>query len=295
MKLQKRFAIAIGNFDGYHMGHQKLISTLQEKAAENKLATCLITFNPSPKVFFRPNMVQIFTLEQKKERLAQLGLNCVEYLNFIKYHQLSAHEFVKNVLIDQYAMDYIVVGRNFGFGRHRQGDIALLESLSKNLDFRLEVVSPLFYKHKRISSSRIRETLLHGDVYEAGCMLGNPYYIDGLIVEGDKLGRKLGFPTINVVTRNSILPEGVFESEVVVGGATHVAVTNIGRRPTFLGEKVTVESHILGFNKSVYGEPVRIALKQKLRNEVKFSSKEKLIQQIKKDIDKIKVDKIGLF
>lgn len=295
MKLQKKIAIAIGNFDGYHMGHQKLISTLKEIASDNHLGSCLITFTPSPKVFFRPNMVQIFTLDQKKERLGQLGLDCVEYLDFIRYHQLSANDFVKDVLIKRFAMDYIVVGRNFGFGRNRQGDINLLRSLSRDLQFRLEVVSPLFYKNERISSSRIRETLLHGEVHEAACMLGNPYYIDGVIVEGDRLGRKLGFPTINVVTRNSILPEGVFESKVLIGGAAHVGVTNIGKRPTFMGEKITVESHILGFNKTVYGENVRITLKHKLRDEVKFSSQEKLIQQIKKDIDKIKVDKIGLF
>ena len=295
MKPQNKYAIAIGNFDGFHIGHQKIVATLKDIAGSEKLGSRLLTFNPSPKVFFHPNMVQIFTISQKKERLARLGLDSVEFLNFIKYHRLSAEEFVSQVLLERFAMDYIIVGENFGFGRHRQGDIQLLESLSKQLGFRLAVVSPLSYKNKRVSSSRIREALLQGDVQESACMLGNHYYIDGSIVEGDKLGRKLGFPTINLVTRNSILPEGVFESEVVVSGVNHIAVTNIGRRPTFLGEKVTVESHILGFNEIIYGENVRIVLKDKLRDEVKFSNKEQLIQQIKKDIDKIKVDKMGLF
>ncbi len=296
-------AISIGNFDGFHLGHEKIVETLKNIGAENHLQCDIITFTPHPRILFKKLSHLITTEAQKRETLLSLGVDRVEFLDFHKIVSLSPEQFVREILLKNYRMKYIIVGKNFKFGKDRGGGIDTLEKLSHELNFRLVVVPPVKIEGVRVSSSHIRDTLLEGKIVAANSMLGRSYYIDGDVVHGDKIGTELGFPTINIRTANTILPEGVFKTTVAIGGDLYDSVTNIGIRPTFhrepghvekRGDK-RVETHILDFNRTLYGENVRLYFEKKMRNEIKFDSEKGLVEQIKKDIECIKVDKGTLF
>ncbi len=291
----KGSAVAIGNFDGFHLGHQKIIERLKQIARENKLTSIILTFTPNPRIYFKREKQLINTDAQKKEILENLEVDRVIIVNFAEVVDMSDEQFLKDFLIDKYKMKHIVMGENFRFGKGREGDIGFLKQMADRWDFGLTVVKSVRLDHQRISSTYIREKLAAAQIEESNRMLGRTYFIDGIVVEGDKVGTELGFPTINLETDNILLPEGVFKTTVEIDGDIYNSITYIGYRPTFSGKEIKVESHIFDFSRKIYGKQVKIYFEKKLRDDMKFESKISLINQIKKDIENLKVDKGQFF
>lgn len=291
----KGSAVAIGNFDGFHLGHQKIVEHLKQIARENKLISIILTFTPNPRIYFKREKQLINTDAQKKEILENLEVDRVIIINFAEVVDMSDEQFLKDFLIDKYKMKHIVMGENFRFGKGREGDIGFLKQMADRWDFGLTVVKSVRMDHQRISSTYIREKLAAAQIEESNRMLGRMFFIEGVVVEGDKVGTELGFPTINLETDNLLLPEGVFKTTVEIDGDFHNSITYIGYRPTFSGKEKKVESHIFDFNREIYGKPVKIYFEKKLRDDMKFESKISLINQIKKDIENLKVDKGPFF
>lgn len=284
---------AVGNFDGFHLGHRKLLETLKKIAQEKNLSSLILTFSPNPKIYFNKELNLIYSDEQKKQILESLGVDKVVFLDFNQVLNLTGEVFVKEILIAQYNVKYIVMGENFKFGKNRECDTESLKKMAEKFNFEFIVISPVILDGIPISSSLIRKKLGNSEIEESNRMLGRSYYIDGIVVEGDKIGRELGFPTINIKTENEILPEGVFKTRTEIMGHSQVydSISYIGSSPTFFSKEKKVETHILDFNEKIYGQKVRIYFEKKLRGDMKFNSRTALIDQIKKDIQRIKVDK----
>jgi len=293
--LQSRSVIAIGNFDGFHLGHKKIIEILNSISEEKGLCSTVLTFVPNPKIFFNKELNLINTDKQKEKMLKSLKVDRVLFLNFKEIFQLSDEVFVDEYLIKRFNMEYMVIGENFRFGKDREGNPDSLKKLSLKFGFNIKIVEPEILYGTRISSSLIRERLFKGEVKDANKMLGTEYCIDGIVIKGKKIGRELGFPTINIKPDNQILPEGVFKTKVKIDNRIFDSITNIGFRPTFYGQEKRVESHVFGFDKIIYNKKVRIFFEKKIRNEVKFDSEKSLAKQIEKDIRSLKVDKHRVF
>lgn len=286
MRPKEGTAAAIGNFDGFHLGHRKIIDTLNSAALEKKLRTMVLTFTPNPKTYFNKELNLINSDEQKKQILETLDVHDVVFLDFDRIRHMSGETFVKEVLIQRYNVKYIAMGENFRFGKNREGDIGALKEMAPRFGFEYSVVSPLSLNGTPISSSLIRKKLGLAEIEDSNRMLGRLYFIDGVVADGDKIGRELGFPTINIETPNEILPDGVFKTRTEIESLSQVydSITYIGTSPTFSGNKKKIETHILDFNRRIYGKKVRIYFQKRVRGEMKFDSKRDLIDQIKKDI-----------
>lgn len=291
MEHQQGTAVAIGNFDGFHLGHRKLIDTLNRIARERKLMSIVLTFSPNPKIYFKKELNLITSDEQKRQILEGLDVDDVSFLDFDRISDLSGEAFVKEVLIRRYNVKYIVMGENFRFGKNREGDVDALKKMARTYGFEFTVVTPFILDGTPISSSLIRHKLSRADIEDSNRMLGRLYYIDGVVEEGDKIGRQLGFPTINIETRNEILPEGVFKTRTEIESHRKVydSITYIGTSPTFSGKEKKIETHILDFDRDIYNEKVRIYFQKRLRGEMKFDSQRNLIDQIKEDIRNLSV------
>lgn len=288
-------AVAIGNFDGFHLGHLKIIETLKRIAAEKDLRSLIVTFTPNPKLYFKREPHLINTDTQKKELLEAQGVDRVVIIDFPSVVDMTDEAFLKRFLIDQFRMKHIVMGENFRFGKRREGDIEFLKRSARCYGFDFSVVTPVMMDETRISSTYIRQQLAKADFPLANRMLGRPYAIEGVVVKGDKVGRQLGFPTINVDTDNTLLPEGVFQTCVEVGGGRFHSITYVGFRPTFNGKEKKVESHIFDFDRKIYGETVKIYFERQIRGEMKFDTEDGLIRQIHRDIKNLEVDKGCIF
>lgn len=289
--LNKKGSIAaVGNFDGFHLGHRKLIETLKQIALEKNLVSMILTFTPNPKIYFHKELNLINSDEQRKQILENLGVDNVIFIDFNQVLNLSGEAFVKDILIARYNVKYIVMGENFKFGKNRECDTESLKKMAEEFNFEFIVVSPVILDGITISSSLIRKKLGSAEIEDSNRMLGRLYYIDGFVVEGDKIGRELGFPTINIKTENEILPEGVFKTRTEISGRPQIydSISYIGSSPTFFGKKKKVETHILDFNEKIYNQKVRIYFEKKLRGDRKFDSRSTLIDQIKKDIQALK-------
>ena len=285
-----RTAIAIGNFDGLHLGHQLIFRRLALLADSRELKTLILTFRPNPKIFFGRDLPLIFTDEQKNEALQKQNSGDFLFLPFAEIADFTAADFLRRVLIRKFCMNTLVVGENFRFGSGRVGGIDFLTRSASSSGFKLEVVPPLRIDEERVSSSRIRDMLKNGNVSDAARLLGRDYYIDGRVVEGARRGRELGFPTINLETENQLLPRGVFSTCVEWNQRLFPSVTNIGYSPTFSREFKQVETHILGFDRQIYHQRVRIHFRRKLREEFRFKDGEELVKQIRRDILDAHVD-----
>jgi riboflavin kinase/FMN adenylyltransferase len=288
-------AIAIGNFDGFHLGHKKISDRLKQIAREKNLFSIILTFTPNPRVYFKREPHLIHTDSQKKAILEHLGLDQVVFMNFDEVVDMTDEQFLKEFLIQRFNMKHIVMGENFRFGKGREGDLGFLKQMARKWGFALTVVKPVTLNQQRISSTNIRKKLMAADIPEANRMLGRRYFIEGRVVEGDKVGTELGFPTINLEAENTLLPEGVFKTAVEIDGKKYASITYIGHRPTFSGKEKKVESHLFHFNREIYGQRVKIYFEKKVRDDMKFDSKMGLIKQIKKDIENLKVDKGPFF
>jgi riboflavin kinase/FMN adenylyltransferase len=246
-----------------------------------------MTFDPHPPRVVRPDKAPplLMTKAQKLEALQRAGLQAVAVVRFT--HELSRWDpdtFVKQVLVDWLKVAEVWVGANFLFGRDRTGNFSLLRTLGQRYGFRAEKIDPVRYKEFVVSSTRARRLVGEGRMDEAGGLLGHPYYVDGIVVEGRRRGRELGFPTANLQTENELVPpNGVYATMLLVGGAVHAALTNIGVRPTFGETEATMETHVLRFDGDLYGRTVRLAFVQRLRDERRFDDVDALREQIEAD------------
>ena len=273
--------LTIGNFDGVHIGHQALIEKLIAESKKRKLTPAVMTFEPHPKEFFTPENAptRLTTLREKLEFFLSYGIEKVFVCAFNqKFSNISSEAFIHQILTEQLKAELLIVGDDFRFGAKRQAGI---EDLRKNA-FELFEIPEIDLNGKRVSSTRIREGLKEGRIEEVNQFLGRPYTISGKVVEGDKRGRQMGFPTANIHMKH-LRPALTGVYAVKLGNRNGVA--NLGVRPTISGTpKLLLEVHLLNFNEDIYGQHVQVTFLEKIRDEMKFENINALIKQIKKDV-----------
>lgn len=280
--------LALGNFDGLHRGHQKILDRVRRAASEHGGTAVVLTFDPHPTRIIRPDKAPplLMTAEQKRHALERAGMDGMAVVEFTRdLAGWDPERFVRVVLVDWLHVVEVWVGANFLFGRERSGNFTLLRLLGAQLGFRAEKIDPVRYKDFVVSSTRIRRLISEGRVDEAGALLGHHYTIDGLVVEGEGRGRTLGFPTANLRTSNEVLPpNGVYAAFVRTGGRILPSLVNIGLRPTFGDvDRPVIEAHVLGMEVQLYGREIEIAFVVRLRDERRFESAEALVRQIDAD------------
>jgi len=282
--------VTLGTFDGIHLGHRQIIETVVEKAKYSSGNSFLITFDPHPrKIVSSDNRLQLLnTLTEKIEILASLGIENLFIVNFTKeFSQQSPDEFILKYLINGIGLREAVIGYDHHFGKGRGGDIERLKEFSSKNKFTITAIPGYKIGEEVVSSTKIRNALLGGDILTANRMLGRHYSFTGKVVQGDKRGRELGFPTANlkIADEDKLLPQiGIYAVECVIDEQKYYGLLSIGNRPTFhdAGE-VIPEVYIFDFDKNIYGKSVKVNLVERIRNEQKFSSAEELIQQMNKD------------
>lgn len=281
--------VTIGNFDGVHMGHQKLLCRTRQKAQALELSSVVVTFDPHPlRVLVGAHTPPFITLTaQKMELIASLGLDCALCLEFTKeLAALEPEEFVRRYLVDGLRMQEMVIGYDYAFGRNRKGNFALLSELGAKLGFGVEQVGPVLVQDAVVSSSRIRDMVQAGLVWEVRPLLGRFYRVEGKVVAGrNRGGRLLGFPTANLRLTDELFPKtGVYAVWAEYAGQVFPAVANIGFNPTFGNDVLSVEAHILDFDQDLYDQEVRIHFVQRLRSEQKFPDIHALTTRIHEDV-----------
>lgn len=285
--MKKSKVVLIGNFDGIHLGHQKLISKAKKIAEQKKQKLVLITFNPHPReIINNIEMDLILPYKEKKLLLKNYGIDKIDEIKFTnKLSKLSAEEFAKEYIYKAHNPSDIVIGKNFKFGHKARGDAKLLkDSLSKKVKVHSIDIKRL--DSLVISSSEIKKLISKGNIDKVNKLLGRNYHISGKVIHGEKRGRLIGFPTTNLSTEWNFLPKkGVYVSKVVISDKSYQSITNIGVRPTFNANSLQIESHIFDFNKNVYGKKIKIYFLARIRSEKKFETVEKLIENITEDVN----------
>lgn len=291
-KTDQSCVATIGNFDGLHLGHQKIISCLKEQADVLNLPLTVISFEPLPAEYFMSEPpARVYPLRDKIKRMSSLGVD-----NFLclKFNDLLANtpprDFVKEILIDSLKVKFLMVGDDFRFGYKREGDFALLKEMGQQFGMQVEDTKTQLQDGERISSTRIRAALKKGDIKVANALLNHPYQLSGRIRQGDKLGRTIGFPTVNMtLVENIAIRKGVYA--VRVHGLSEKAingVANIGTRPTVSGMENRLETHLFDFSADVYNEYISVELLDFIREEKNFKHFEQLKEQIALDVVKAK-------
>jgi riboflavin kinase/FMN adenylyltransferase len=290
----RKVCLAIGFFDGVHLGHQQIIRQTFTDARKHGALALVITFDQHPNTIVAPGRVPplIYSLPQKLRAIESLGPDATLLIHFDKaFSQKTGEAFIRELAAAWSGIQSICVGADFTFGYKRGGNVELLKKLGAELKFSVHGMAAVSLDGKIVRSTRIREAIRAGDLDAASQMLGRAYSIAGRVIEGDKLGRKLGFPTANIdPTGLALPPNGVYAIHAIVAGKTHRAVLNIGTRPT-LGNPnppVRIEAHLLDFNDDLYGQELEIVFSEKLRDEQKFSSLDELKAQIASDIERAK-------
>lgn len=284
--------LTIGNFDGVHKGHQRVISALVAKAKSLNCVAAVLVFEPQPQELFTPDQApaRLCRLRDKYVLLAELGVQRLICVNFThKFASQSAAQFIENLLVEKLGIKHLIVGDDFHFGKNRVGDFAMLSEAGKTFGFDVTDTASCKMANCRVSSTAIREALEQDNLAAVENMLGRPYSIIGKVFHGDKRGRELGFPTANVLLkrRNSPL-NGVFAVKVKTINGIFNGVANIGARPTINGVRQQLEVHIFNFNDNIYGQCIEVVIKKKLRQVMKFDSLTALTTQIKLDSEQAK-------
>jgi riboflavin kinase/FMN adenylyltransferase len=286
--------LALGNFDGMHRGHRKILDRMRRVATERGVTSVIMTFDPHPPRVVRPDKAPplLMTKAQKLEAIADAGVQGAAIVRFTP--ELSRWEpetFVRTVLVDWLRVSEVWVGANFLFGHDRSGNFSLLRVLGGRYGFKAEKIDPVRYKDFVVSSTRVRRLVSEGRVDEAGALLGHQYYIDGTVVRGNQRGRTLGFPTANLCTENELLPpNGVYATTTQIGPVVYPSVTNVGTRPTVDDSgRIVVETHIFNLDRDLYGESIRVGFVQRLRDERAFDSLDLLRAQIDADCQRARV------
>lgn len=280
--------LALGNFDGLHRGHMKIIERVRRRASERGGTPVAMTFDPHPARVLRPDKAPplLMTTAQRLEALERAGMQGVVVVRFsTELSRWEPGEFVRRVLVEWLRVAEVWVGANFLFGRERSGNFSLLRVLGARDGFRAEKIDPVRYRDFVVSSTRIRRLVAEGRVDEAGALLGHPYFVDGTVVRGSQRGRALGFPTANLSIDNELVPpRGVYATLAVMDSVSLPSVTNVGVRPTFGGgDRDIVETHVLADDRDLYGVRMRLAFVQRLRDERPFPDADALREQIEAD------------
>ncbi len=282
--------IGLGNFDGVHLGHRRILARLIEAARARQGTALAMTFYPHPLSVLRPGspVPLILSLREKLRRIAELGVDGVVLQRFgPDFSQLAPEAFVRQYLLDSIGVEKILVGHNFSFGRDRAGNAGLLSALGKRWGFEVEVIGSVTVGQQEVSSTAVRSLLQAGKLHEASILLEQPYAVSGRVVQGFRRGRQIGFPTANIRPRTSVLlPNGVYAVRAGVGDGEYHAVANVGVNPTFGENQRTVETNLFDFSADLYGKRLRVSFVKHLRAERKFSSIEELVQQIREDADR---------
>ena len=280
-------AVAVGNFDGLHRGHRKILERLCAVARERGLRSLVLTFAPHPeRALGRTSVRMIDTPEGRLARFRETCADAVVVTSFDPaFARLACRDFVERVLRDKLGAREVVVGAGFRFGRNRRGGTALLKELGRRAGLQVHVVPPARVDGHVVSSTAVRRLLERGRVDEAARLLGRPYEIRGRVVSGEQRGRRLGFPTANLETASEILPEGVFITETARGRRVHPSLTSIGTNPTFGPHPLSVETLLVGFRGSLYGVEVAVRFLRKLRPTRTFPNAEALAARIRKDCE----------
>ena len=280
--------LALGNFDGVHRGHRKILERVVRGAAEHGGTPMAMTFDPHPPRVVRPDKAPplLMTIPQRLEALGAAGMRAVAVVRFTpELSQWDAETFVQRVLVEWLHVSEVWVGANFLFGHERSGTFSVLRQLGLRFGFRADKIDPVRYKDFVVSSTRIRRLASEGRMDEAGALMGRPYSLDGTVVHGRGKGREIGVPTANLETENELLPPtGVYATTLTVDGVDLASVTNVGVRPTFgEGGPMVVETHVLGDPGDLYGKRVRLGFVQRLREERRFPDVDALVAQIEAD------------
>jgi riboflavin kinase/FMN adenylyltransferase len=293
--------LALGNFDGVHRGHRKILERVRRVADERGATSVVMTFDPHPPRVVRPDKAPplLMTKSQKLEAIEQAGVHGAAIVRFTpEMSRWEPEMFVRTVLVDWLRVAEVWVGANFLFGHDRTGNFTLLRVLGSRYGFRAEKIDPVRYKEFVVSSTRVRRLVSEGRVDEAGALLGHAYSIDGTVVRGDQRGRTIGFPTANLCTENELLPpHGVYATTARIRDVVHASVTNVGVRPTVdHSGRTTIETHIFNFDRDIYGAPVRLGFVQRIRDERAFETLEQLQAQIEADCARARVlfDRLSL-
>jgi len=286
-----KIAVTLGNFDGVHLGHRKLLGKVIKLAGENNLKSAVMTFHPHPIKFFKSDVKLLTTREQKINIFKNMG---IDYLFLVEFDNniagIDPEVFIREYLTKKMNAEYIVVGHDYKFGSKRKGDFNLLQLLSNKYSYTPIQIDKVRLSDDVISSTNIRNALIEGELDKANSMLGKNYTMTGTIVKGDGIATKMGFPTANMDSDNELIPKnGVYAAYLTVKGKKHEGATYIGRRPTFAGElKLRVETNIFNFNEDIYDEPAELELAKYIRTDKRFESKDELAEQIRIDCDNIK-------
>ena len=297
LKIKKNFknsVIAIGNFDGLHLGHQKVIHQARKKAKKIKSSFGLISFEPIPAMFFNKKLKnhRINLLKQKKRQLKKLNLDFLKIIKFSKkFSNTSAEKFIEKIIFNTFNAKYIYVSKNFRFGKKRLGNLKTLKKNENKFNYKTIVTTPLKRNGKVISSTLIRNKISLGKVTEANLLLNRNWSVEGKVIKGKQLGRKIGFPTCNISIKNYVTPKlGVYAVIAKFGKIKRKGIANIGYRPTFNGQNLLLEVNIFGIKKNLYNKVIEISFLKFLRAEKKFKGIRELKEQIK--IDKIKTKNV---
>ena len=290
----QKVCLAIGMFDGVHLGHQKVLQNAINAASQSNAISVAVTFDQHPANIISPKNAPslIQTQAQRNRSIELLGVDAILIIKFNEaFSRKTGKSFIQELAQGFGSIHSISVGNDFMFGHNRDGNFQLLQKLSQELNFLTYGLQPVKLNGQIVSSTRIRSALINGKIDDAKQMLGRKFSIEGPVVKGDGKGREIGFPTANIETKNLILPpNGVYASYTKFNGKTHKSLLNIGVRPTIIkpNPSIQVEAHILKFNENIYDQVIDIELIEKLRNEMKFESIEELKKQISCDIENAK-------
>jgi len=278
--------LTIGNYDGIHIGHQKIIEKVARRAREISGTAMLMTFNPHPLSVLKPDTYTrlITPLHLKKKLIEACGIDVMLLIPFdAAFQSLIPEMFIKDILVERLAVREVLVGYDFKFGKGGTGDVEMLEKYAGMYGFRFEAIDAITLDGERIGSNAIRKLIMEGNVEKVTKFLGRPHMIEGIVVKGERRG--IGFPTINLDTFFELVPKnGVYVTEVELKGKRMPSVTNIGFDPTFDGKKFLMETHILDFSGDLYGKEVAIYFHKRIREEMKFRGIDELKEQIIKDV-----------
>ena len=284
--------IAIGNFDGLHLGHQKVIREARQKAKKFKLPLGVMTFEPVPVMYFNKKNKdhRINSLQQKKAQLEKLKLDFLIIIKFNKkFSSFSPEQFISKIIHEKTKCRYLYVSRNFKFGFKRRGNIQTLKKFEKKFNYKNIITNPLKKNNKIISSTYIRRKIRAGKIEKVNKLLNRYWCVEGKVIRGKKRGRKIGFPTCNMTLNDYAIPKlGVYAVKVNFNNHNKAGIANIGYRPTFKGENLLLETNIFGINKNLYNKVLSVSFKKFIRPEKKFKNFEYLKKQIKLDIKKAK-------
>jgi len=291
----KKSILLIGNFDGLHLGHQKIFKEAKRYSKKNKLKIGVLTFDPLPIMFFNKKIknYRLTNKEQKLFLLKKIGVNFIINKKFNRsFSKVKSENFIRKIVFKKINPKFIFVSNNFRFGNNRKGNVEELRKKEKNFKYKVVKLSPLKYKTKIVSSTRIRKLLQKGKIRHANKLLSRNWSVSGFVSKGKSLGKKLGYPTCNIKLKDYIIPKiGVYSVKIQIKDSKKIlnGIANLGFRPTFGGKKLILEVNLFGFSGNLYKKILKVYFCDFIRSEKKFKNKFLLISQIKKDLRKAKI------